>query len=214
MILIADKAKRLAGITHPLNDRHQQATSTIFEAHLSRSVVRLKKVAIRPPWRQKNIPGVLYDDLIGSCTDGSVFQLSILNAEVWRLLKFVENLCRWADEVARLDAGPGYCVRVVVDPDRDIANTRSRKTGYHVDGDVLDRLLRVGGRRELKAMLELPLLDEEDTEGEADFNAPPEERVERFFALAGAALGTVDGDVDVVIGHVVDWMRDILAPML
>ncbi|KAK3044935.1 hypothetical protein LTS18_015007, partial [Coniosporium uncinatum] len=214
LVLVADKAKGLVGLAHPLVDRHQQVTSTLFEAHLSKSVMRLKRASIRPPWQQRNIKGVLVDDIIGSCTDGRMFQFSIVNAAVWRLLKFIENLCRWADEMAMLDVSDGSCVYVVVDPDRDTARTRSSKTGYHVDGDILDRLLKVGGRRELKRMLELSLPDKDRVMGEADLNAPTEERVERFLALAGVVSKLEHEDLEEAIDGVVVWMRDVLASML
>jgi len=176
--------------------------------------MRLKQAAIRPPWRQKKVQGVLVDDIIGTCTNGRMFQFSIVAAEIWHLLKFAENLCRWADEMAMLDLSDGSTVGVVIDPDRDTANSRISKTAYHVDGDILDRLLKVGGRKELKRMLELALPDSERVEGEADFNPPPEERIERFMALAGAVLGPEHEGMEESIEGVVVWMRDVLASML
>ncbi|KAF2194286.1 hypothetical protein K469DRAFT_548270 [Zopfia rhizophila CBS 207.26] len=121
LVLLADKSCSLTGLFQMPTRTYKSAAPTIFEAHLPRSITRLQRGNIRPPWRRpvhdiphypaanatasctslhsasssgSTIAGVLADDILGSCSDGTVFTFSILSESAFKLLKFIENLIR------------------------------------------------------------------------------------------------------------------------
>jgi hypothetical protein len=83
---------------HELSASEKAEASTIttaFEARLPRSVTRLVKGDFRPPWlkRSGGLPGgVLVDDIIGGCTDGTLYSFSILTSRALVLLKAIQNI--------------------------------------------------------------------------------------------------------------------------
>jgi hypothetical protein len=98
LVLVTDKkSASVTGLYQPPVATYSNATSTLFEACLPRTVVRLDRGDIRPPWRRLNTPngkvtGVLADDIIGACTDGTIFSFSILSQPARYLLRLVQNL--------------------------------------------------------------------------------------------------------------------------
>lgn len=95
VILLSDKQCNVACLLHPPQRMHKSDTHTLFEAQLPRSVTRLQRGNIRPPWCRPydgTLPGVLVDDIIGACTDGTMYSFSILTDPALKLLKFVQNL--------------------------------------------------------------------------------------------------------------------------
>ncbi|KAF2732721.1 hypothetical protein EJ04DRAFT_544502 [Polyplosphaeria fusca] len=101
LVLVTDKNCNIAGLFHPPTRTHSSATTTLFEATLPRSVTRLARANIRPPWRRTirpgqtsplPIPGVLADDIVGSCTDGTIYSFSLLSLPAVRLLKIIQYL--------------------------------------------------------------------------------------------------------------------------
>jgi len=118
---VSDKSSSLAGLLQPSKATLKNAAPTVFEGVLPRSVTRLRRGTIRPPWRRYHpksfapsqlpvlqhdfsleqivdlptpspVLGVLVDDIIGTAVDGTVFAFSILDTPAWNLLKFIENL--------------------------------------------------------------------------------------------------------------------------
>ncbi|OCL13256.1 hypothetical protein AOQ84DRAFT_118277 [Glonium stellatum] len=51
LVLISDKSSSLTGLIQPVSRTLRSAAPTVFEASLPRSVTRLRRGAIRPPWR-------------------------------------------------------------------------------------------------------------------------------------------------------------------
>ena len=54
LVLISDKYSSLTGLVQPVNRTFRSAAPTVFEASLPRSVTRLRRGTIRPPWRSTN----------------------------------------------------------------------------------------------------------------------------------------------------------------
>jgi hypothetical protein len=98
LVLLTDKKSgSITGLHQPPTSIYSNASSTLFEACLSRTVVRLDRGDIRPPWRCSNTPsgkvtGVLVDDIIGACTDGTILSFSVLSQEARYLLRLLQNL--------------------------------------------------------------------------------------------------------------------------
>lgn len=94
--LLTDKNASVTGLVHPY--RTKTDLTTQFEACLPRSVVRLERGNIRPPWRnpytfdQRKLAGVLVDDVVGACTDGTIYSLYILDTHSRYLLRLIQNL--------------------------------------------------------------------------------------------------------------------------
>jgi hypothetical protein len=101
VVLLADKTCSLTGLLHSAVPSHKSTTSTLFEACLPRSVIRIHRGDIRPPWRRpyndpyapfKGIAGVLADDIIGACSDGTIYSFSLLSKSARRLLRLIQNI--------------------------------------------------------------------------------------------------------------------------
>lgn len=102
MVLFTDKkSATVAGLYHPPEKMCKTASTTIFEACLPRTVVRLQRGDIRPPWRRiytrekKDViipSGVLIDDIVGACSDGTFYTFSVLSESAHHLLRMLQNL--------------------------------------------------------------------------------------------------------------------------
>ncbi|TKA62902.1 hypothetical protein B0A49_11170 [Cryomyces minteri] len=161
LLLASDKRSSLIGLHQrahltPSNRPHANSAPLLFEAALPRSITRLRHAEVRPPWKQTDVPGVVDANILGSAADGSIFQFSILAAPLWRLLRFVQNLCQ-RDAVVCPHSSLAHSSEPLyardVDPDALVARAGRRRTHMHVDGDVLARLLERGGARLLEQML-------------------------------------------------------------
>lgn len=152
----------------------KNAATTVFEACLPRTVIRLQRGDIRPPWRRpsrftnssmKN-EGIIVDDVIGACSDGTIYAFSLLSGPARRLLRLLQNLieirqardpsCKFTTVRQRsgdifdvlmngADGAQGCAIRARdVDPrlkERGAAGARNS----HIDGDVLLRFFQEGG---------------------------------------------------------------------
>ncbi|KAH7371105.1 mono-functional DNA-alkylating methyl methanesulfonate N-term-domain-containing protein [Pyrenochaeta sp. MPI-SDFR-AT-0127] len=98
VIFTDKKSSSLTGLHHPPERTYKNASDTVFEACLPRTIVRLQRGDIRPPWRRtahsNNITGVLADDIIGACSDGALYTLSILSQSARRLLCLIQNIIK------------------------------------------------------------------------------------------------------------------------
>jgi hypothetical protein len=98
LVLVSDKTCSLTGLFHPPDDCFERSDAhTLFEAHLPRSVTRIQRGDIRPPWRRsshypQSTPGIMVNDIIGTCSDGTVYNFSILSEFALKLLKLIQNL--------------------------------------------------------------------------------------------------------------------------
>lgn len=188
----------------------QNAMPVAFEAAMPRSITRLRKGNIRPPWQWKgNLPGILHDDIIGTGTDGSLYAFSVLDEQSWRLLRFVQNMCLHNKHLCPHTSDPTLR-RLHLEPDM------TRKTSFHVDGDILLRLLEAqqGPEECLTDMLLVKPRAIKDADETVDFDSS-EKRCERFEELAEDVLGKRDRVLQgTSIGRVVRWLKDVLTPVL
>jgi hypothetical protein len=179
IVLLADKTCSITGLAHTKLQTHKTTTETLFEACLPRSVIRLHRGSIRPPWRRSSnngsttpstgLSGILADDILGACTDGTIYSFSILSQPALRLLRLVQNLLEakqkrdselqyntiknHSSDILRLlqngaDGSQDEMIRARdVDPelmDRGQGAPRFR----HVDGDLIVRFLEGDGNFE------------------------------------------------------------------
>jgi hypothetical protein len=219
IVLIADKYGSVTGISHPTKKSHQNAAETFFEISLPQCVTRFKRGEIRPPWRRnQSIPGVIADDIIGSCTDGTVFAFAIVDNPTRILLKFLENLVTWEERVRLGRRGRGFFPlslssnpnpsndayynddteeerstdRFIIDPEWETTGQPQRKSSYAINADVLERFFEKDGVDTLRELLE-----HEDS-GERSQNRGAtgrwngnsrQERARRFTEVLARALG-------------------------
>ncbi|KAF1940042.1 hypothetical protein EJ02DRAFT_241455 [Clathrospora elynae] len=171
-VLLTDKnSGSISALFHPPERTYKNASDTLFEAFLPRAVVRLDRGDIRPPWRRANgtgnITGVITDDILGACTDGTIFSFSILTQSARYLLRLMQNLVEvksrrnplHQDSITRPRSGDIFSVlmngaegnqegevRVLdVDP-RHLEKPSAKGPRHkHIDGDLLLRWLEEGG---------------------------------------------------------------------
>lgn len=210
LILTSDKQSCVVGLLQPQHRTRQNAMPIVFEAAMPRSITRLRKGNIRPPWQRKaELPGILHDDIIGAGTDGSLYAFSVLDEHSWRLLRFLENMCLRNKHLCP-HTSDLMLRRLHLEPDV------TRKTSFHVDGDVLLRLSEAeqGPDECLTAMLSVEPREVNDADEIVDFDSS-EKRWERFEELAGDILGARDWRLQGnSVGRVVSWLRDVLTPVL
>ncbi|KAL6703385.1 hypothetical protein ACN47E_009727 [Coniothyrium glycines] len=101
LVLLTDKkTSSITSLYHPPSRLSKTASTTIFEACLPRTVIRLQRGDIRPPWRRTSTlsnprglqEGVLVDDIVGACSDGTIYAFSILSESAHQLLRLLQNL--------------------------------------------------------------------------------------------------------------------------
>ncbi|KAI9718568.1 MAG: hypothetical protein M1812_004019 [Candelaria pacifica] len=191
--LASDKACNVAGLWQPPT-RLTATPATVFEAELPGSMIRLRLGSVRPPWRSlAGLPGLLQDDIIGVSVDGALYQITLLTAAAWRLLRFIQNLCARSPSVSPIT----YHQSPLGHIEPEDTNPRS----FHVDGDVLSRLLALESS-ELQFML-----DQMSSSSDA---AEVRARRERFEELVREVLQEVHDPVQAAM----DYMRCLLQPLL
>jgi hypothetical protein len=98
IVLVNDKkSSSITGLYHAPQRTHKNAADTVFEACLPRTIVRLQQGDVRPPWRRPatsshSPTGVISDDIIGACSDGTIYTLSILSEPARHMLRLLQNL--------------------------------------------------------------------------------------------------------------------------
>lgn len=84
--------------------------------------------------------------MLGSSSDGTLYQFLILSETSWKLFRFVQNMAV---------RNPLICPFQHSNPPRKhIDPSTNRKHYMHVDGDILGRMIDLGGASVLQAMLE------------------------------------------------------------
>lgn len=228
VVLLTDKNASITGLLEPQHASNKIAAATLFEACLPRSVIRIQRGNIRPPWRRiykhdvhdQTTAGVLNDDLIGGCTDGSIIGFSTISGPALDLLRLLQNLIEAKEkrdpalQFSTVKHMSGYVSNLLqdvsdrvhdstikardVDPDmqrRGPAAPRFR----HVDGDLLYRFLELDGR--------LKNLVEDGCDGD----------VWKLFAEKETAMfGVSPGErgKNGIFAAVESWLKEILMPLL
>jgi hypothetical protein len=221
IILASDRSGTVFALSHPEFQIYQTAAPTLFELTLAQCVTHfVQSPSIRPPWRRITDPGVIEADILGSCTDGTIYQFSIVDNKSRLLLKFLENLVKWnREEEMRNAQGARWFggERVVVDPEWEVGEQKM-KSGYAVNGDLLDVFLGEDGALVLKGMLgREEVSGEEEYEGIRRWNGNEVgSRCEKFGKLLGEV---VDGDLaevglDERVERCVEWLGGVMVEML
>ena len=162
IVLATDKDCHLIGLWSPLlmdrttaisqpvqtpngraEPRYRQATDVIFDGQTSQTITNLRRINIRSPWQPRElIPGLVgFDDqpdsdIVGSCLNGSFVEITLLQHEAWRLLRYIQNLCGRSFKICPLS--DAFFGRIPLEPRTIDSAVR------HIDGDVLTSLVEHG----------------------------------------------------------------------
>lgn len=158
LIITSQRDKTVTGLWQHADCVLPYSTEPAFEATLPGSIARFAHIR-RPLWQQgprlddKDIPRphdaladrsafhTDEDPIIGTSTDGAIYQLQILDDESWRLLRFLQNLV-----MRHIEICPFGDSSLLLDP--DAYSTTSQRIveaeEYHVDGDILRLWLERG----------------------------------------------------------------------
>jgi hypothetical protein len=218
IVLVNDKkSSSITGLYHAPERTHKNAAYTVFEACLPRTVIRIQQGDIRPPWRRpsnssKFPTGVLIDDIIGACSDGTIYTFSILSEPARHMLRFLQNLIEEKEKrdpakhdtlinhrnagisdvlMNGLEGNQVEKIRALDVEPRQNERGQGGPRHKHIDGDLLLRWLSVDG--DIEALLK------EGTEG-------------NVATLAGEfaeALWGSDG-----LGRVKEWLGEVFMPVL
>ena len=146
----------------------------LFTASLPRSITRLHQAPnLRPPWMPQctDLAGILEDSIIGSATDGTIFNFSLLSEAGLNLLRFLsdlyenyerdkkeaENGMRWDGTTLseREQAARNHLRSGAEDGNLFVGTQRDKdrfKHKHHIDGDLLTRMIE-GGSKMLRQMI-------------------------------------------------------------
>lgn len=101
LVLLTDKTSAtVTGLYSSGESTFKNAATTLFEACLPRTVIRLQRGDIRPPWCRPyhfindsdKSAGILIDDIVGACSDGTIYAFSVLSEPASHLLRLLQNL--------------------------------------------------------------------------------------------------------------------------
>ncbi|KAJ8109759.1 hypothetical protein OPT61_g7223 [Boeremia exigua] len=175
LVLVTDKkTATVAGLYSSGARTFKDSATTLFEACLPRTVIRLQRGDIRPPWRRparftkrgQKSTGVLVDDIVGACSDGTIYAFSVLSKPACHVLRLLQNIIQTKQSrnpanqftIVRHRSGDIFNVLMNgadgaqdsairardVDPrqqERGAAGARNS----HIDGDLLLRFFDEGG---------------------------------------------------------------------
>lgn len=233
-VLLTDKnSGSVTGLHQPSTLAYSNASATLFEACLPRSVVRLDRGEIRPPWRRPNpnrtVTGVLSDDIIGACTDGTIFAFAVLSQPARHLLRLLQNLIEvqairsGAHQYATVKPRSGDIFKVLmnnapgnqhgkilirdVDPRHLEQNSQRGQRHKHIDGDLLKKWLDEGGD------VEALIWDDADVEVGALFKNLALD-VDESWGVRNAGKGKDRQENRQIYGFVRRWVKDLLMPVL
>ncbi|KAK3936369.1 mono-functional DNA-alkylating methyl methanesulfonate N-term-domain-containing protein [Diplogelasinospora grovesii] len=157
ILLVSDRDCGVDGLWVPWQVPGREC-ERVFELELPTSIRRFRRGRCRPVWEQERhgpmfgrLPSTIDDaDILGVSLDGSMYHLTLLNVEIWRLLRFIQNIASRSEEICPFtnehenehghvslpgtdDAFPDF----EFDPEPRM----DKGAGMHVDGDILRRCL-------------------------------------------------------------------------
>lgn len=194
----------IAGLWVPSKRSVESSASTVFEAKLPGSITKIRQIR-RPPWQESlglgQSSAATSDPIIGTSTNGAVYQLELLDEPAYRLLRFTQNMARRDPLICPFGDSFKFRSRHL---DPDISSIRD--LNLHVNGDIIRRLLDRGAEHTLRSMLERAPLPPIRRGEECDFDSAAS-RQRRFAELAQAAgiVGWENGDD--LMTAVIQWMR-------
>ncbi|KAL8896943.1 MAG: hypothetical protein Q9207_007469 [Kuettlingeria erythrocarpa] len=145
LVLSTDNECRVAGLWQDARGQLGRTAPLVFEANLPGSITRLREVP-RPLW-QRVLPKVRPTIIVGASENGAIYQFSLLDEHAWRLLAFIQNITLRDPRVCP------YPSPLVHEQHIEPRDVDVQKQNRHINGDILDRLLRRGGARLLGEML-------------------------------------------------------------
>lgn len=234
LVLVTDKKTATVSGLYNSGDRSlKNAATSLFEAALPRTIIRLQRGDIRPPWRRSvrstkfssGLTGVLAGDTIGACSDGTIYAISILARPARDLLRLVQNLIRTKQTLSAankftvvrhrsgdifetlVNSVDGKQQQRICARDVDPRNKERGPAGprnSHIDGDLLTCFFQEG--QTVQGLL---------SEGVDD------DVCEVFLELARALLPqenfcsqNKDSQWLSVLEEVEEWLKEILMPLL
>lgn len=202
--LASNKVCSVAGLWQPPERPISNSLTTLFEAVLPASITQLRQGFVRPPWRSPahplQEPAKPSPSILGSSTDGALYQFDILNEAEWRLLRFIQNMAM---------RNPLICPFTHQGPHPVHIEPSTAKGQYmHVDGDILARIVERGGLTLLRVMLEVERSQEQRF---VDFDSS-QERQNRFEQLVQEALtvGSGEDPVQVAMAYLMRAVQPVL----
>ncbi|KAF1912830.1 mono-functional DNA-alkylating methyl methanesulfonate N-term-domain-containing protein [Ampelomyces quisqualis] len=226
LVLVNDKnTASITALFHAPQRTHKNAAHTLFEAHLPRTVIRLQQGDIRPPWRRPiagSPTGIINDEIIGACSDGTMYTFSILSEPARHMLRLVQNLITEKDKrnpemqhtpissrrtgnaitdilMHGAEGNQDERIRALdVDPrqkERGQAGARFK----HIDGDLVGRWLVEDG--------DVMQLVSEGTESNVG-------SLFGEFAVEMWGLDGTGGDEELVVQRVREWLREVFMAVL
>ena len=148
LVMTCQTGGLITGLWQPSEAKGTTELSTIFEARLPVSITRLRR--IKPsPWKQY-LDSERSVIAVGSTTDGSFYQFSILDENAWRLLAFVQALALRSPAICPF-VNPIAAYRCPLEPLTD--PIYMNPLDMHIDGDILRRILERGGETSLIEMI-------------------------------------------------------------
>ena len=205
LVIISSKDCTITGLQRPPPQRISNSMPTAFIADLPGCITRLRRMS-RPSWQlneSSKKPRLSPESIIACTTDGSLYQIDILEESSWRLLRFIVNMARRHPLICPYREK--FRAMVNARHARHIEPATSNKRFMQVDGDILIRLLDRGDERLLKDIVN------HEPDGEdaiVDFDTAAT-RSQRFWELAEQA------GVDVPeFSAVVCWMRGMLLSVI
>ncbi|KAL1585426.1 hypothetical protein WHR41_05655 [Cladosporium halotolerans] len=159
----------LQTLTSPTAQEQTHRTRLLAQTSLPTSLTRLAHASIRPLYRPPPPPGVLASDLLGLSTDGSLTGIALLSPALWRRLFWLQRVIEWSKAFSPHTADdPPYGVDEALFESREralpagfagreedevllfAAEGVGAESDLCVDGDVLARVLEVGGVERLR----------------------------------------------------------------
>lgn len=152
IILVADRDCGIGGLWVPWQIP-QKDCEPVFEVELAASVRRFRRGRLRPPWdrpyhqpKYGRLVSTLDDaDILSISLDGSLRHFTLLDVNIWRLLRFIHNL-----GLTSIDLCPFTCVGFSgalseFDPEPKL----DKGLDMQVDGDLLRRCVEIRGLENL-----------------------------------------------------------------
>ncbi|KAL8687708.1 MAG: hypothetical protein Q9218_006196 [Villophora microphyllina] len=169
LVITSDLECRIAGLWQPPQPQLDRTAPTMFEAVLPRSVTSLCQIE-RPVWQNK------FPAVIGSCDDGTIYELIVLKEHIWKLLAFIQNMVMREPSICP-------CPHPIVF-ERHLEPSSTKYQDMHIDGDILARFIERGGASLLAEMLHR---SPDPRKKYADY-ATADDRSQRFQAIARAVF--------------------------
>jgi hypothetical protein len=234
LVLFTDKkTATVNGLYSSGQSTFKNGATSLFEACLPRTVIRLQRGDIRPPWRRPSRftkssekgMGILVDDIVGACSDGTIYAFTILSEPARHLLRLLQNIAesRHARDptnqftIVRHRSGDIFNVLMNgADGAQDSAirardiDPRIKQRGAsaarnsHIDGDLLLRFFDEGGD-----LLDL-LTKDVDQDVPALFEKLAAELLPQgSYHMRNGSRGIAD-----VVDAVREWVDEVLMPLL